>query len=193
MLRWYVIGSSVIKCVQEVLSMIRFIEHEWTSKVLILEMTRPMTEFSDPQLHFLVNCLSSFCVTLVSAQATAVTTYGNAFVHAAPKVTSAAAETTVIERLLLTSFALQGSDRVSVYTNRKKTHVYSIAKDTSHCTCMFHQVYKLPCVHLIWYELRVLKHKQVSMQAVHERWFLKTFKLPAIPTQRESNEVRLDL
>lgn len=203
-------NTSITKCISEVLTMVKFIEEEWSSKVMILEMTKPVTEFSsDPLLHFMVNCLSSFAVSLISSQLMALNTgTGNnsngmitvtkgrateAADDAINSVTTAADDTShdslhggpaPAENSLTTPVeTLIWMDR-----STRKKHV--MQRDCSACDCEFYELYQLPCQHLIWYELSVLKSKQVSMSAVGQRWFLRTFQFPKIVSQRESNEVR---
>ncbi|TYZ58526.1 hypothetical protein PybrP1_001015 [[Pythium] brassicae (nom. inval.)] len=291
--------ESITKCISEVLTMIKFVEEEWTSKMMILEMTKPLTEFSsDPLLHYMVNCLSSFAVGLISSQIMALNADSGdhhngmitlmkgppsslASVSTSSGVSSPATGATPMEAELslssssVAAMALDGSV-TSVATNpgavgliasangsvhhghdivdvidstprercepptatmelamtmamapppapgagagaatqlsaaslaaagadpaayepatviwidrsTRKTHV--MQRDCSACDCEFYELYQLPCQHLIWYELSVLKSKQVSMSAVGARWFLRTFQYPKIVSQRESNEI----
>ncbi|DAZ99997.1 TPA: hypothetical protein N0F65_002001, partial [Lagenidium giganteum] len=183
-------GSMVAKSISEVLALIRAMEEEWTSKLLILEMTKPMLEFAGDQLlHVMVNCLSSFAVGLVGSQIAVVNT------------------------LTDTSFVLgevaDDTTKIAVYSNRaagkssKKNKlikaaatndlgpvVATFSKEGTQCDCDFYSVYHLPCRHLIWYELQSLQLKQLTLSAVAPRWFLRTFQPLKIQRQRESNEVR---
>lgn len=275
--------ASITKCISEVLTMIKFIEEEWTSKMMILEMTKPLTEFSsDPLLHYMVNCLSSFAVGLISSQIMALNTSSGDIsdgtitvtpgqsessasasavtsslretamatglsmsassaamasmtmsdsttgIAAAPAVVSSnpvhhspvhhshnimeimnsvpgdgveppigsmsmsmpMAPTTTVRPGMAVTLVATSEPETMIWTdqNTHKTHV--MRRDCSACDCEFYELYQLPCQHLIWYELSVLKNKQVSMSAVGARWFLRTFQYPKIVSHRESNEVR---
>lgn len=190
-------SSSITKCISEVLTMIKFIEEEWTSKMMILEMTKPLTEFSsDPLLHFMVNCLSSFAVSLISSQLMALNTdTGNPTNSSTISVTKGrGASTSTSSTTLNEHNPSHGIDSVVAHATvvwadkaTRKKHV--MQRDCSGCDCEFYELYQLPCQHLIYYELSVLKNKQVSMSAVGQRWFLRTFQYPKIVSQRESNEV----
>ncbi|KAF1334800.1 hypothetical protein FI667_g1631, partial [Globisporangium splendens] len=194
-------NTSITKCISEVLTMIKFIEDEWTSKMMILEMTKPLTEFSsDPLLHFMVNCLSSFAVSLISSQLMALNAdTGNPTTSATISVTRGPRPTSATAAALSSSPTLPDSaHNHSSQTNEPETVVWAdkatrkkhvMQRDCSGCDCEFYQLYQLPCQHLIYYELSVLKNKQLSMSAVGQRWFLRTFQYPKIVSQRESNEV----
>lgn len=281
--------ESITKCISEVLTMIKFVEEEWTSKMMILEMTKPLTEFSsDPLLHYMVNCLSSFAVGLISSQIMALNAdsgdhhNGMIAVVKGPPPSSASASTPagvsspgatpMAATLSVATMALSGSvtgvavnsgavgllasanssvhhdhniagimdgvpgerdeppptasmamtmamapapvtgaapsisalsltatvgaglaanePETVIWVDRSTRKSHVMQRDCSACDCEFYELYQLPCQHLIWYELSVLKSKQVSMSAVGARWFLRTFQYPKIVSQRESNEVR---
>lgn len=208
-------NTSITKCISEVLRMVKFIEEEWSSKVLILEMTKPVTEFSsDPLLHFMVNCLSSFAVSLISSQLMALNTGARNNSNGMITVTkgrSASSLQTLGDALnsvittaadgdtndddgsaaTATEHSLMSPVETLIWTDRSTRKKHVMQRDCSGCDCEFYELYQLPCQHLIWYELSVLKSKQVSMSAVGQRWFLRTFQFPKIVSQRESNEVRL--
>lgn len=64
-------SNLLAKCTAEVLTTINFVEGEWTSKMLLLELTKPVAvDRYDPRLLLLVNCLSSFVVDAISSQLT---------------------------------------------------------------------------------------------------------------------------
>uniref|UniRef100_K3WGQ4 SWIM-type domain-containing protein n=1 Tax=Globisporangium ultimum (strain ATCC 200006 / CBS 805.95 / DAOM BR144) TaxID=431595 RepID=K3WGQ4_GLOUD len=193
-------NTSITKCISEVLTMVKFIEEEWTSKMMILEMTKPLTEFSsDPLLHFMVNCLSSFAVSLISSQLMALnadtgnpTTSATISVTRGPRPASAMASSS---STLPPGSASNPSPQTStepetvVWADKATRKKHVMQRDCSGCDCEFYQLYQLPCQHLIYYELSVLKNKQLSMSAVGQRWFLRTFQYPKIVSQRESNEI----
>ncbi|TMW56533.1 hypothetical protein Poli38472_006543 [Pythium oligandrum] len=201
---------SLAKCVSEVLTMIKFIEEEWASKMLMLEMTKPVTEFSAGSvLHFLVNCLSSFAVGLVSTQLVTANTGigGSVTILKGRAAMMRMAHTSHTGMGGVGGFhdgaipgAPEGVDPMAaedplaaegtvVYYDRahKKRHV--MKRDCSGCDCEFFVVYQLPCQHLIWYEISYLHHRQLSMSAVGQRWFLRTFQIPKLSSRKESNEI----
>lgn len=201
-------SGPIAKCISEVLMVIKFIEDEWTAKMLILEMTKPTTEFSsDPLLHFLVNCLSSFAVSLVSSQLTMMnSSISGGGSMSVMKRRSVAKSPSDHHHHHGHHSVVHGQQHVQVQNHHHHTaHETDVAsilwtdkickvkntilRDCSRCDCDFYMLYHLPCQHLIWYELTMLKHKQVSMSAVGPRWFLRTFQVPKIASQRESNEV----
>jgi hypothetical protein len=194
---------SIAKCMSEVITMMKFIEEEWTSKMLMLEMTKPVTEFSAGSvLHFLVNCMSSFGVGLVSTQLVTANTGVGGSVSivkgraAVMRMTHTGLDTVdeygnVIspdQPLVEDPLAAEGT---VVYVDKAKKQKHVMRRDCSGCDCEFYEVYQLPCQHLIWYEISYLHHKQLSMSAVGQRWFLRTFQIPKLTSHKESNEVRI--
>ncbi|GLE09815.1 hypothetical protein PINS_up021671 [Pythium insidiosum] len=80
-----------------------------------------------------------------------------------------------------------------VYFDKAKKKKHVMRRDCSGCDCEFYEVYKLPCQHLIWYEISYLHHRQLSMSAVDQRWFLRTFQIPKLASGKESNEIEFHI
>lgn len=188
---------SIAKCMSEVITMIKFIEEEWAAKMLMLEMTRPVTEFSAGSvLHFLVNCMSSFGVGLVSTQLVTANTGvgGNVTIvkGRAAMARMAAGEGGYDTAGLHGEQAVEdplAAEGTVVYVDKAKKKKHVMRRDCSGCDCEFYEVYQLPCQHLIWYEISYLHHKQLNMSAVGQRWFLRTFQIPKFVSHKESNEI----
>ncbi|RLN78085.1 hypothetical protein BBJ28_00005273 [Nothophytophthora sp. Chile5] len=184
-------SGSLAKCISEVLTMLQFMEDEWTSKMLILELTKPVaSDRCDPLLHFMLNCLSSFAVGLVSSQLTTQSARASGSVSItksrAPKAPHSSEPVRSAEPQPATAPAAGATMCWLDKTTREKR---VLQRDCSGCDCDFFALYRLPCRHLIWYEVSVLQHKRLSLAAVGPRWFLRSFQPPKLASQRESNEI----
>ncbi|RLN59598.1 hypothetical protein BBP00_00006423 [Phytophthora kernoviae] len=189
-------GDPLVKGVSEVLSMIRFIGDEWTSKMLILELTKPVVSSRcDPLMHFMVNCLSSFAVDLICSQLTTQSAFANGSVAITKSRAPRAQEfNTFPEDNEELASPLSSMTEVTVrWINKTTREKHTLQHDGSACDCEYFTLFHLPCRHLIRYEVSVLQHKQLSMAAVGPRWFLRSFQTPKLASQRESNEIEYHL
>ncbi|KAG7400845.1 hypothetical protein PHYBOEH_004056 [Phytophthora boehmeriae] len=159
-------GDPLLKSVIEVLSTLRFIGDEWTSKMLILELTKPV-----------LTAQSNGSVVITKSRA--------------PRTKESGSGSEEKEE---PTFALSSRNEVTVrWINKMTREKHILQHDGSVCDCEFFALYHLPCRHLIQYEVSVLQHKQLSMAAVGPRWFLRSFQTPKLASQRESNELEYHL
>ncbi|KAF4320738.1 hypothetical protein BBO99_00007977 [Phytophthora kernoviae] len=189
-------GDPLVKGVSEVLSMIQFIGDEWTSKMLILELTKPVVSSRcDPLMHFMVNCLSSFAVDLICSQLTTQSAFADGSVAITKSRAPRAQESnTFPEDNEELASPLSSMTEVTVrWINKTTREKHILQRDGSACDCEYFTLFHLPCRHLIRYEVSVLQHKQLSMAAVGPRWFLRSFQTPKLASQRESNEIEYHL
>jgi hypothetical protein len=69
-----------------VLAMVHFVDEEWSSKILLLEMTKPMSDFVDSSLLFVANSLSHFSAQLIAFQAALMSSHVYSYSHTSSKV-----------------------------------------------------------------------------------------------------------
>uniref|UniRef100_H3HAQ7 ZSWIM1/3 RNaseH-like domain-containing protein n=1 Tax=Phytophthora ramorum TaxID=164328 RepID=H3HAQ7_PHYRM len=189
-------GNSLAKCTAEILTMMKFIESEWTSRMLILELTKPVAmDHCDPLLHLMINCLSRFAVDLVSSQLTILSAHASGSV-AVTKSRAARTHQCSNNTGANPTPASPGppvSESTVRWLNKMTREKHILQRDGSGCDCDFFSLYQLPCRHLIWYEVTALQSKQLSVVAVGRRWFLRSFRVSKLASQRESNEIEYHL
>ncbi|KAE9044863.1 hypothetical protein PR003_g2660 [Phytophthora rubi] len=186
-------SNVLAKCTAEVLTTIKFVESDWNSKILILELTKPVAvDRYDPLLLLLINCLSGFAVDVISSQLTNQTS------GACGSVTVTKTRTHKAHSASSTSGSSESpasptAEATVRWLNKTTREKHILQRDGSACDCEFFAMYQLPCRHLIWYEVVALQHKQLSLAAVGSRWFLRSFQAPKLARQRESNEIEYHL
>ncbi|GMF25532.1 unnamed protein product [Phytophthora fragariaefolia] len=187
-------NSLVAQCMPEVLTTIKYIETEWTSKMLILELTKPVAMgHHDPLLLLLVNCISSFAVNVISSQLMIHTSSVSGSVTVTKTRPAKTPLASGEPSDLATSLRSSAAEATVRWLNKTTREKHILQHDGSSCDCEFFVLYQLPCRHLIWYEVVVLQHKQLSMAAVGQRWLLRSFQMPKLRQQRESNEIEYHL
>ncbi|KAL4165093.1 hypothetical protein KRP22_003824 [Phytophthora ramorum] len=179
-----------------ILDVSMFIESEWTSRMLILELTKPVAmDHCDPLLHLMINCLSRFAVDLVSSQLTILSAHASGSV-AVTKSRAARTHQCSNNTGANATPASPGppvSESTVRWLNKMTREKHILQRDGSGCDCDFFSLYQLPCRHLIWYEVTALQSKQLSVVAVGRRWFLRSFRVSKLASQRESNEIEYHL
>ncbi|GMF10133.1 unnamed protein product [Phytophthora lilii] len=189
-------GISLANSMYEVLTTITFIESEWEAKMRIFELTKPVAvDHFDPMLHLLTNCISSFAVDLISSQLTiqSLHTPESVTVTKTQAPMAHIASCRVDANETSKSHDQPATGATVRWLSKKTREKHVLQRDGSACDCGFFALYRLPCRHLIWYEVVTLQHKQLSMAAVSSRWFLRSFQTPKLSTQRESNEIEYHL